>query len=361
MEFRTMSKKYSRLPYKIILRGQIYHLKISAVINGQRILIRESTHTTDKRTAEQYAQKRFAQIVEQAEYRTNPNKLKEFTLDQAFGLYWEDIGKEHANADDTFNKLSNLTKYFNPQLQLSQLTIDDVAAFVRAKKEEGRKVSTINRYLAMLSAVFNLCKKRRVNVPDINLREFMRPEPFENIKYFDDWTIIDKIVSNAAEHFKPIILFSIYSGCRISNVLNLKWSDIHGSTYYIRVKDKTVKGGRLVAKRLYPPMIEILNNVPKCSEYIFTYKGEHIKRVNKAWNRALERAGIPHETLHTLRHTHATWFLAKTHDIKAVQKSLNHKYSKTTEKYAHLIDDVVYDEYMSVFGTKSAQNDNKAA
>jgi hypothetical protein len=158
MESGTMPKKYSRLPYKLVIRGQIYHLKISTVVNGQRILIRESTHTADRKEAEQYAAKRFSQVVENAEYRTNPNKLKDFTIDQAFGLYWEEIGQDHANADDTFNKISNLTKYFNPQLKLSQITVDDIAAFVKAKRNEGRKVSTINRYLAMLSAIINLCK-----------------------------------------------------------------------------------------------------------------------------------------------------------------------------------------------------------
>ena len=348
-----MSTKYSRVPYKLFVRGKYYHLQISTIVNGQRIFFRESTHTADRKQAEEYAVKRFKQVVEQAEYRTNPNKLKEYTIDAAFGMYWEEIGQDHANADDTFNKLSNLTKYFDKNLIISNLTVDDVAAFVKAKKQEGRKVSTVNRYLAMLSAIINLCKKRRVNVPDINIREFMRPEPFENIKYFDDWETINKIVDNAAEHFKPILLFALYSGCRISNVLNLKWSDIHGSTFYIHVKDKTVKGGRLVAKELYPPMQAILDNIPHCSEYVFTYKGERIKRINKAWNRALERAGVKHETLHTLRHTHATWFYKKTHDIKAVQNSLNHKYSKKKKKYAHLIDNVVYDEYMSVFGNES--------
>jgi integrase len=356
-----MPKKYSRLPYKLVIRGQIYHLKISTVVNGQRIFIRESTHTADRTQAENYAAKRFAQVVADAEYRTNPNKLKEFTIDEAFGMYWEEVGQDHANADDTFNKLSNLTKYFNSSMLLSNLTIDDISAFVKAKKAEGRKVSTTNRYLAMLSAILNLCKKRRVNVPDINVREFMKPEPFENIKYFDDWNVIDQIIANAADHFKPIILFAIYSGCRISNILNLKWTDIHGNVFYINVKDKNYKGGRMVAKHLYPPMIELLKTLPHCNDYVFTYKGERILSVKKAWKRALERAGVPHQTLHTLRHTHATWFYQKTHDIKAVQKSLNHTSSKTTEKYAHLVDGVVYDEYMSVFGTKSAQNDNKAA
>lgn len=345
-----MAKSYSKLPTKLFVRGRTYHVQISTVVNGQRIFIRESTHTSERKQAEEYAARRFAQIVEDAEFRTNLNKLKDFTIDEAFGLYWEEVGQDHANADDTFNKLSNLTKYFSPKLKLSTLTVDDIARFVKAKRAEGRKVATINRYLAMLSAILNLCKKRRVNVPEINVREFMKPEPFENIKYFDDWSVIDKIVANAADHFKPIILFAVYSGLRISNILNLKWSDIHGDLYHINVKDKRFKGGRLVSKQIYPPMREILNSLPKVNEYVFTYKGERILSVKKAWKRALERAEVEHLPLHALRHTHATWYLSKTHDIKAVQKSLNHTSSKTTEKYAHLIESVVYDEYMSVFG-----------
>lgn len=345
-----MAKSYTKLPTKLFVRGRIYHVQISTIVNGKRIFIRESCHTAERQQAEEYAAKRFAEVVENAKFRTDTNQLRELTVDQAFGLYWEEIGQDHANSEDTLNKLTNLTKYFSPKLQFSLISVDDISRFVKAKRSEGRKVSTTNRYLAMLSAIINLCKRRKIHVPDINVREFMRPEPFENVKYFNDWSVIQKILDNASEHVKPIILFSIYSGMRISAVLNLKWSDIHGDTFKIKVKNKRYKGGMIVTKFIYPPMREILDRQPKCSEYVFTYKGEHIKRINKAWNRALERAGVEHETLHTLRHTHATWFYSQTHDLKAVQKSLNHQSSRTTEKYAHLVDGVVYDEYMSVFG-----------
>lgn len=344
-----MSKKYNS-PFQLVLRGQTWHIKISKIVNGTRLFLRESAHTKDRAEAEEYALKRYKQLVEQAEYRTNPNKLKQFTLDQAFGLYWQEVGQDHCNSADTFNKLSNLNKYFDPSIIISQLTVDDISSFVAIKRKEGRSVATINRYLAMLSAIFNLCKKRRIMVPDLNVREFMKPEPAENIKYFDNWETVNKIVDAAADHAKPIILFALYSGLRISNVLNLQWSDIHGQTYFIRVKDKTFRGGRLVAKTVYPPMQNILDKLPRCSDYVFTYKGERIKSIKKAWKHAIERAGVPYQSLHTLRHTHATWTYAKTHDIKFVQKSLNHTSSRTTEKYAHLIDNAALDEYMSVFG-----------
>lgn len=334
-----MPKKYNRLPFKFIIRGQIYHLKISTVVNGQRILIRESTHSTDRKQAEEYASKRFAQVVEQAEFRTNPNKLKEYTLDQVFGLFWEDIGQYHANANDTFSKISNLSNFFNTSLLLSQLTVDDIADFVRSKRNDGRKPATINRYLALLSAIFNMCKKRRIHMPEINVRDFMQKEPAENIAYFADWGIINKILDCAAPHLQAIILAGLYTGLRKSNLLNLKWSDIVNDEIIIKVKDSKYAGGKTHMIKLFPALRNLIYAQPHCSDYIFTYEGQHIKDIKTAWKNTLERAGIPHTRFHNLRHTHATWLLRDTGNLKFVQKSLGHSDSRITEKYAHIIDD----------------------
>ena len=334
-----MPKKYNKLPFKLVIRGQIYHLKISTVVNGQRIFIRESTHTADRTKAEEYAAKRFAQIVEQAEFRTNPNKLKEYTLDQAFGLFWEDVGKYHANANDTFSKISNLAKFFNVSLLLSQLTVDDIADFVRLKLGEGRKPATINRYLALLSAIFNLCKKRRIHTPEINVREFMKKEPAENVAYFADWSIINKILDNSSPHLQSVILAALYTGLRKSNILNLKWADIVNDEIVVKVKDSKYSGGKIHTVKMFPALHNLIYAQPHCSDYIFTFNGQRIKDIKTAWSNALQRAGLPHTRFHNLRHTHATWLLRDTGNIKFVQKSLGHSDSRITEKYAHIIDD----------------------
>lgn len=331
--------KYARQPVKVYLRGKIYHYTISTVVNGQRIFIRESSHTTDRQQAEQYAIKKFNQAVEQTEFRTDPNKLKNFCLDQALGLFWEEVGKYHANPADTYSKLNILSKEFDVSLPLQQLTIDDIALFVGKKRAEGKQNSTINRYLALLSSIFTLCKKRRIATPDVNIREFMLKEKAENIKYIPDWQTLDKIVDAAASHLKPIILAAIYTGFRKSTLLNLKWENIVGDEIIVQVKDSQYDGGKIISQKLFPELRHLIFTQPHVSAYIFTYKGQRVKDIKTAWHSIFKKTGLPYVNFHTLRHTSGTWLLRETGNLKFVQKHLGHSSTKVTEKYAHIIDE----------------------
>ncbi len=348
-----MPKTYNKSPVKLVKRGNIFHIVISTIISGQRVFIRESSHETDRNKAMQYANKRLQDIIKQAELKSS--NYRDVTLDYAFGLFWEEVGCQHANAKDTLNKLKNLTQYFNMQQYISSLSADDIAAFIRSKDLENRKNATINRYLALLSAIITRCKLHKINIPDVNIRQFMRKEPAENVKYFADWNIINKIIDNAAPHIKPIILTAIYTGFRISTILNLKWTDIVNGEFIIKVKDSKYVGGKIQRKPIFPILKNLLDTIPHESIYIFTYKGMPIKRINKGWNRALERAGVPHQTIHTLRHTHATWIYNSTGDLRLVKDSLAHSNIKTTLKYAHPFQDRV----ISVMDNVFAQNLHK--
>lgn len=330
--------RHTRQPYQLFTRkdSQVYHIKISTIINGQRVFLRESTGKYDRAEAEAYAQKRFTKIIEEFEYRSNPTKLKSYTLDQALGMFWEEIGQYHRNTKDTYSKISILAKEL-PNLPLAQLTIDDIVGLVSRKRKEGKANATINRYLALISAVFNLCKKRRVEVPDINVREFMLKEKAENIQYIPDWQTMDKIINAAADHLKPIILTALYTGLRKSDILNLKWEDIKGDKIVLYVKDCRHEGGKTHFVDLFPALKEIIFSQPRINEYIFNYKGERIKDIKTAWHTAIRNAGVKYVNFHTLRHTCATWILQKTGNLKLVQQVLGHSDMRVTSKYAHII------------------------
>lgn len=351
--------KHAGQPVKIYLRGRIYHFTISTVINRQRIFVRESTHTEDKQQAERYALKRLNQIVEQAEYRTDPSKLKNFTLDQAFGLFWDEVGQYHANSNDTYSKLSILSAEFDTSLPLQYLTIDDIALFVGKKRAEGKQNSTINRYLALLSAIMTLCKKRRVATPEINIREFMLKEKAENIKYIPDWQTLDRILNAAATHLKPIILAALYTGFRKSTLLSLKWENIIGDEIIVKVKDSQYDGGKTVSQKLFPELRRLIFSQPKVSDYIFTYKGQRVKDIKTAWHSIFKKTGLPYVNFHTLRHTSGTWLLRETGNLKFVQKHLGHSSTKVTEKYAHIIDDERASVLQTAFCRRDSQQSNR--
>lgn len=55
----------------------------------------------------------------------------------------------------------------------------------------------------------------------------------------------------------------------------------------------------------------------------------------KAWERALESAGLPHYSIHSLRHCMATWALERGVNIQVIRERLGHANIKTTlEHYA---------------------------
>jgi integrase len=59
--------------------------------------------------------------------------------------------------------------------------------------------------------------------------------------------------------------------------------------------------------------------------------------VTKAFQRTLERAGLPHQRFHDLRHARATLLLEDGEDLAVVSRILGHSQIATTaDVYAHL-------------------------
>jgi len=74
----------------------------------------------------------------------------------------------------------------------------------------------------------------------------------------------------------------------------------------------------------------------KVSEYVFTYTGRNIERVDGAFKNALDKAGIEDFRFKDLRHTFASHVLMRGGTLKDVQELLGHKNMSMTMRYAHL-------------------------
>jgi integrase len=57
------------------------------------------------------------------------------------------------------------------------------------------------------------------------------------------------------------------------------------------------------------------------------------------WKRLRKRAGVVGFRFHDYRHDFATKLLRQTGNLKLVSRALNHSSTKTTERYAHVVDD----------------------
>jgi integrase/recombinase XerD len=145
------------------------------------------------------------------------------------------------------------------------------------------------------------------------------------------------------------ILETLFScGLRVSELVNLKISDLHFNAEFVKVigkgnKERIVPAGSLVRKRI----IEYLDNcrvhIPvKAGEEDIVFlnrRGSRLSRVmvfimikDLATKINLKKSISPH----TFRHSFATSLVEGGADLRAVQEMLGHESITTTEIYTHL-------------------------
>lgn len=138
------------------------------------------------------------------------------------------------------------------------------------------------------------------------------------------------------------ILYLIYSGgLRLSEVVNLKITDIDSKRNMIKIRAGKGKKDRttLLSQTLLTTLREYYREY-KPKEYLFEGDtgGKYSPRsVQNIFKKALELSGIKkHATVHTLRHSFATHLLERGTDLRYIQELLGHANSKTTEIYTHI-------------------------
>ena len=141
------------------------------------------------------------------------------------------------------------------------------------------------------------------------------------------------------------MLFTAYSaGLRVSEIVNLKLSDIDSNRMQIFIARAKGKKDRYV--NLSPVLLDILRQYIK--EYkprpkVYLFESEQtgtcypVRTVQQIFTGAKEKAGIKKDVgIHSLRHSFATHLLDKGTDIRYIKDLLGHFNIKTTERYLHV-------------------------
>ena len=145
------------------------------------------------------------------------------------------------------------------------------------------------------------------------------------------------------------MLETLYScGLRVSELVNLKISDIFPKEAYIRIigkgnKERLVPIGRTALKHieLYKQSVRHLIEVTKGEEDILflNRRGSRLTRVMvfTIIKTLAQKCGVK-KTIspHTFRHSFATHLVEGGADLRAVQEMLGHESITTTEIYTHI-------------------------
>jgi integrase/recombinase XerD len=252
--------------------------------------------------------------------------------------------------------LNKLLQYFESVGQvpdLKQTNSSDLKLFISWINELGMMASTQARVISSLKSFFSF----------LVLEEIIDTDPSENLetprlaRHLPDTLEIHEIdaMINIIDASKPdgmrnkAILETLYGcGLRVSELINLKISDIYEDNEFIKVtgkgnKERLVPIGLTALKYINIYLHQTRVHVPikkGFEDYIFLNRsGTRLSRISvfNIIKTLAEKSGLRKSiSPHTFRHSFATHLIEGGADLRAVQEMLGHSSITTTEIYTHL-------------------------
>ena len=234
----------------------------------------------------------------------------------------------------------------------------DVRGYLKYLDSCNLKNSTISRRISTLRTFYNYLVDE--NIVENNVFHNVKNPKLEKklpnyLNYNEMEELLESIDISTSEGLKRRLLIEMFysTGCRVSEMINVKISDIDFTNKTIRImgkgsKERIVYFGDYASKYLENYLSKV-----KCDKYLFTNKkGEKltVNEVEQIVKDIMKHISIKtHVTPHTLRHTFATHLLNNGADIKTVQELLGHANLSTTGIYTHVSSDRLKDIYFKTF------------
>jgi len=143
------------------------------------------------------------------------------------------------------------------------------------------------------------------------------------------------------DHLTPMVLLSLNTGMRRTEVFHMRWSDIDFNNQTLVIHGATAKSGRTLHIPLNTEALDALeawrDHREEGTELAFPAKdGRPFHNVKKAWEGVLSDAGITAFRWHDMRHHFASRLVMAGVDLNTVRELLGHADMRMTLRYAHL-------------------------
>ncbi len=249
------------------------------------------------------------------------------------------ISEKNLSKNSLNNYLVDLDQFFFDQDSNSSNINIKIKTYIAQLRKRNLKTSSVNRKISTLKNYLKFLHTEKI----INQIDFQEFESLSSVKkipkaisksqmeqIFED---LKKSKQTNAELYILILKLIYLSGLRISEALNLKWSDINHQDNSIYVYGKGSKERKVFIINDY---LVQLKNLEKNNQYIFTINQKKIstRSVNKFLQNCYDNSLIKNKlSSHIFRHSFATTMLENNADIRHIQKLLGHSSISTTEIY----------------------------
>tara|TARA_B100000123_G_scaffold249015_1_gene206951 strand:+ start:150 stop:1016 length:867 start_codon:yes stop_codon:yes gene_type:complete len=237
-----------------------------------------------------------------------------------------------------------LYKECNINSDINQVTFQNIRSWIVFLLENNINPRSVNRKISVLKSYYKFLLQEGILSYNPMIK-IISPKTNKRLPSFVDkddiQNLLDKVKfeNNYIGHRdKLIIEFFYVTGIRLSELINIKISDIDFNNNYIKVLGKRNK------ERLIPLSNNMTNKLKKyvnendISEYLFNNKGK--KMYSKLVYRLVKKhlnlvSSIDNKGPHVLRHTFATHMLNNGADINAIKELLGHSNLNATQVYTH--------------------------
>lgn len=230
-------------------------------------------------------------------------------------------------------------KYFG-DINLDAITVEKAEKYLLHRISTSSKFAARKDHINLSSAFSKALKNGHISEnPFKKIKRIKLPEKLPLFFTKEEYEKLLSAISN--KDLSDIIVFTINTGLRQSEITNLKWKQIDFSRKLFILDNQSfvTKSKRIRTIPLNVHTMDILNSRNKDCEYVFTFNGRSIQPdwLSKYFKQYVRLSKInPKLTFHSLRHTFASWLVQKGVSLYIVSKLLGHANIKTTMIYSHL-------------------------
>lgn len=335
------------MPLKLVKRGKSPNWYIRGTV--RRVSVDESTGTDSREAAEIIRAKREVEILERSIHGA-----------RARATFLEaGVGYMEAGGETRF--MTPLLHHFGttPLARIDQAAIDRAARVLYP----GAKASTLNRQVyTPMSAVLKFAARRGL----VENRPIARPkQPPGRVRWITP-AEAEALIAKCSAHLRPLVIFMLYTGARVSEALYLDWREIDLQRAHVAFLD--TKNGEARGVPLHPRVVAALANLRHRDGLVFRRpdgrpyerKADGGGQIKTAFDGACLRAGIENFRPHDLRHTWASWHYQANRDLAALMALGGWKSERMVLRYAHLNTDNLAASVASLPWEKSGDQPNTA-
>lgn len=208
-----------------------------------------------------------------------------------------------------------------------------------------RSAGTVNRYHALLSAVFQwaVAEERAPAGWDNPARGIRRGREAKGItRFLDDGErrrLLDAAKAATWPRFYGLVLLALTTGARRGELLGLRWRDVDlaSGVAYLRRGTKNGDERTLV---LLPQVIEQLASYPRgrLDGLVFPSLRDPARpyAIGQVWASTVKKAQVERFRFHDLRHSFASALAQDGASLLEIADALGHRTMAMVQRYAHL-------------------------